>query len=402
MIARGAGDVGCAHCKQIGAGASCQVCTRLVCAACAADWATCSEPSGRVVRLGVSARLRDVDPGGRVGMVSRWRGPLRLFDLRRLRWVKGESIERELWTWRRAFPPRLTDDGRLIYPALSRIDLDTFRFDGIHARWLGSRQTVRYGGERPAYGTAVSASGDRYWYVTDTQQVVVLVPGQRLPPALSAVSLPSTGEAVPTQVWTFEPLPRKVVQAVHVDGERDLLAAGTWGEIVLSQFRDGRLHRLDRIETEGDLVWVAVTGRCLAAAVRVGGVIVVRVWELARSFAIGAEICRQVGGRLYDASLSRDGRYLATGLDRSVVVHALDAGTSVTFDDHTDRLGLIRFVGDDHLLVTADHDNRMIQRPRTAHGYASALLKVDVPDGDADRVELPRFVRDRSAYPTRP
>jgi len=38
MVARGPGDVGCAHCTKIGATQTCQVCTHLVCDACAADW----------------------------------------------------------------------------------------------------------------------------------------------------------------------------------------------------------------------------------------------------------------------------------------------------------------------------------------------------------------------------
>src|SRR5262245_10280161 len=115
MVARGPGDVGCAHCTRIGADRPCAVCTHLVCQACAADWTTCSEPSGRLVRLGLSARLRDVDPSGRIGLVSHWRQSLRLFDLRRLCWINGTRFPRSVYLWNRPHPPRLTSDGRLFH-----------------------------------------------------------------------------------------------------------------------------------------------------------------------------------------------------------------------------------------------------------------------------------------------
>jgi hypothetical protein len=82
VVARGPGAVGCAHCTLIGADRACAICTRLVCERCGADWTTCGEPSGRVVRLGLTARVRDVDPLGRLALVSHWRKPLRVFDLR--------------------------------------------------------------------------------------------------------------------------------------------------------------------------------------------------------------------------------------------------------------------------------------------------------------------------------
>src|SRR5688572_11940916 len=104
MVARGAGAVGCAHCTQIGAELACQICTRLVCPTCAANWATCGEPSGRVVRLGLTARVRDVDPLGRIALVSHWRRPLRLFDLRRLCWIDLD-LPRRYHLMARQFPP---------------------------------------------------------------------------------------------------------------------------------------------------------------------------------------------------------------------------------------------------------------------------------------------------------
>jgi hypothetical protein len=39
----------------------------------------------------------------------------------------------------------------------------------------------------------------------------------------------------------------------------------------------------------------------------------------------------------------------------------------------------VRFVGDDHLLISADTDNRVVMRPRTPAGYARALITIDIP-----------------------
>src|SRR4051794_40088112 len=122
MVARGPGAVGCAHCTRLGATASCEVCGHLVCPACAADWSTCALPSGKVLRLGRGARLFEVDPAGRLGLVSTWTGGLKIVDLRALRWSSPSTSSFES---RRTFAtssdvrPRLTADGRLIRPELS-------------------------------------------------------------------------------------------------------------------------------------------------------------------------------------------------------------------------------------------------------------------------------------------
>src|SRR3954463_15469015 len=117
MVARGPGDVGCAHCTQIGATETCQVCTHLVCPKCAADWATCPQPSGRVVRLGMGGRLRDADPVGRFALISYMHKGPRLLDLRKLHWAPGKFPVglNYLNALLGRLTPRLTSNGLVIH-----------------------------------------------------------------------------------------------------------------------------------------------------------------------------------------------------------------------------------------------------------------------------------------------
>jgi hypothetical protein len=388
MVARVAGAVGCAHCKVIGADTACQVCTRLVCSKCAADWATCDEPSGRVVRLGLTARVRDVDPLGRFALVSHWRQPLRLFDLRQLRWVEDITFSRKLWLTARSYPPRLTSNGRLVYPEfewVGRGDYAERRLKGIRAQPLHGVAGELFASDEPARATAVSGVNDRYYYITSTERVAIIDP-----------SVTSAGHGVASVV---EPLPRKVLQAVHVDGERDLLAASSWSEIVLHRIVDANLQRLSYTKTEiaGDVPWIACAGPWLVAAIKeFGSLVHIEVRRIERDQSIGEVVHRHFVDELRAASLSRDGRYLALASDRGLHVYDLDDSdartpfdiTSTTFDEHTDRINYVRFAGDDHVLISADTDNRVVLRPRTRNGYACPLLAVDVPE---QGVPLPSF-----------
>ncbi|HEY5925238.1 MAG TPA: hypothetical protein VIV11_26325 [Kofleriaceae bacterium] len=371
MVARGAGAVGCAHCTLIGADRSCQVCTRLVCETCAADWATCREPSGRVVRLGLSARLRDVDPLGRLGLVSHWRRPPRLFDLRRLRWINAgtHGVIRS----NRAHPARLTGDGRVIYGVWKWDDVvegsQARIFDGMRVVDL-RRETshVVTGVDAPARNTAVTASEDIFYYVTDSERVTI-----------------ATGETS----YAVDPLPRRVIQAAHIDATRRLLAATSWSEVALHRIVDETLERVSYLKTEqqGDIEWVAVAGPWVAYAVRrFGTATVIEVRRLGGDLVIGDVVHRHAGSKLHAASLSRDGRYLAAAFDDRLLVHELATDTVTFFTEHTDKINLVRFAGDDHVLISADTDNRVVLRPRTETGYARPLIAIDVPDAG---IELP-------------
>jgi hypothetical protein len=346
----------------------------MVCEKCAADWATCGEPSGRVVRLGVTARLRDIDPTGRLGFVTHWRKAPRLFDLRQLRWIRGTDIFRRAYLWNRQYPPRLTGDGRLIYgawTASSRYQSeDMSLFEGMRVANLRSGEHHVVSCDRPEHGTAVSATGDSFYFVTDTQRVVLIVPG-----ASAAI--------------VFDPLPRKVIQAVHLDADRNLLAASSWSELVLHRIADGNLERLSHLETEtnGDVRWIAIGGPWLAAAIMsLSGTARIEVRRLERDASIGDVVHQHQVPNLRAASLSRDGSYLAIASPAGVLVHALATDTVTVFEEHTARINLLRFAGDDHVLISADEDNRVILRPRTATGYARPLIPIEVP---REGVDLP-------------
>ncbi len=387
MVARGPGAVGCAHCRKLGAETACAVCKHLVCEVCAADWATCDEPSGRVFRLGMTRRLFEVDPSGRFGLVSRWRGALKLVDLRGLCWMRDVALPSLHLGWRELHP-RLTSDGRLIVPVL-QLRKDAQLFQGLSITSLTDTvarvamtpladawaRVILEDVPAPARGARVSAHGDRYSYVTDTECVAVIsvmeVP--ELPTSASLVNLAPLARAPAMTTAIYEPLPRKVVQVACVDASRELLAAATWGEIVLDRMVGDRLERVGWVKTTGDVSWLTVAGPHLAA--RVPGA--VKVWRLGEDLSIG-ELVLSIDHGAHAAALSRDGRYLAVGRGSALAVHDLDRATSETFDGHTDDISFVRFVGDDHLLVTADDDNRVMIRPRTPTGYARAVMPVEL------------------------
>lgn len=380
MVLRGAGEVGCAHCKVIGADRSCQICTRMICEKCAGDWATCDQPSGRVVRLGASARVRDVDPTGKLALVSHWRQPLRLFDLRQLEWVEGIEIARRVYLWGREAPPRIASDGTLVYSEIDRLGGDFF-FRGVQWRTFKPSASIVGDGEAPVRGTQISATRDRYWYITDTQRVVVMHReiDESAQPTIVQLA-PLDRERIVTR--TFEPLPRKVIQAAFVDAERDLLASASWSELVLHRMVDGRLDRLGHTKTnrDGDVVWLAVAGPWHVAAVRSGGVVSVELRRINDKDVLGS-----FGGALVPkgpfgtAALSRDGKHLAIATDDLLTVYDLDHGSAQTFTDHSERINFVRFASEDHVLISADTDHRVVLRPRTADGYATPLIPIEVP-----------------------
>jgi WD40 repeat protein len=361
MVARGAGDVGCAHCTVIGANRSCQVCTRLVCSNCGADWTTCPEPTGREVRLGRTARLRDVDPTGRIGLVTKWVGAMRCLDLRRLRWVDAE-LPRHHKVSERQILERLTPTGELYCSKYTLVGNDggsAQAFQAVQKRSLesmaGLAPVVEIETEEPAENAGMTKDGD-YYYVSSTQLVVVIAPDQT--------------------VRTFEPLPRRVVQACHVDLEAGTLASGTWGEIALHRIVKDTIEPLDRVRTTGNVSWVELSEPWLAACVDGH----LRVWHVGENFVIGRETYQHVvGDPVRAANISRDGLYLAFGTKNKVLLHDLYRDIVITYEDHSDDICLVRFAGVDQMLVTADEDNRVVLRPRTSSGYVRSLIDLEIP-----------------------
>jgi WD40 repeat protein len=373
MVARGAGDVGCAHCTVIGAERSCQVCTRLVCANCGADWTTCPEPTGREVRLGRTARLRDVDPTGRIGLVTFWVGAMRLFDVRRLRWVESE-LPRHHAVHERQIVERLTPTGDVYSSHYTYAPSDNARaFDSLRKQTLAlppSAVEIDTNEHEPILNAGMTKDG-HYYYVSSMQLVVVVAPDNT--------------------VRMFEPLPRRVIQACHFDVDTGVLASGSWGEVVLHRVVNDKIVSLDRVHTKGNVSWVAFEEPWLAACVEGR----IHVWHVAENLSIGRERYEHDAGLHWNTgAISRDGRYLAMGINRKVLVHDLENDVLVEFDGHTDDICLVRFAGTDQLLVTADEDNRVILRPRTPGGYVRTLIDIDLP-GDPIKLDLDEEIESR-------
>jgi hypothetical protein len=349
---------------MIGADRACQICTRLVCETCGADWTTCSAPSGRVIRLGLTARVRDVDPFGRFALVSHWRKPLRIFDLRQLRWIDDIHIPRSAWLLNRRNPPRLDSQARLTYADWDATtgDSASFGFVGLKRLDLRSRATGLVLTDPVERGTAMTATDDTFYFVSAGEQVVTVAGGD---------------------ISVFDPLPRRVIQAVHLNAERKLLATASWSELALHRIVDGTLERIGHrtTETNGDVTFIAVGGPWLVAAIqRFAGTTVFEVYHLATDDSLGALADLPLTGNVTCAALSRDGRYLAVAIDGVLHVRELATDRFTRFEDHTDRINLVRFAADDHLLITADTDNRVVLRPRTSTTYALPLVTIDVPD----------------------
>jgi WD40 repeat protein len=362
-----------------------------VCESCGADWTTCPEPTGREVRLGRTARLRDVEPGGRIGLVTKWFGSMRAFDLRRLRWVDEmlrpddvvlpalpESMSlvapgtinpvnttprrTELPAQRRVragqILERLSPTGE-VYCARYRAagdDTGSF-FEFLDRRSLVTGVWTQIAtSHEPLTSTGMTKDG-HYYYVSAEQRVVVVAPD--------------------TTVRTFEPLPRRVVQACHVNMETKILASAGWGEVVLHEIDGDAINRTGGVRTSGNCTWVKFEEPWLAACVE-GELI---VWHVAENLSVGRkQFLHTVGGPVYAADLSRDGRYLAFAAKRKVILHDLDQDLVVEYDDHTDDICLVRFVGLDQMLVTADEDNRVVLRPRTPEGYVRSVIDIAIPD----------------------
>ena len=304
-------------------------------------------------------RLRDVDPSGRFGLAS-WSGaPLRVLDLRKLRWLDVRELPGRTKVGGQDVS-RITSRAVVFDPSWGTVDDETpYVVYSAFSLRDGSVETVDI--ERPTGSTWVA--DDHVCFVSDIQRVHIIDPQHH--------------------IRSFSPLPRKVLQAVYVDIGRGLMASGTFGEICVHRIAGDDLVRTGHAPTPGKLTWLQTEGRWLAAIVD-GGVI---VW----SFDDGA-----IGERRYQhsfddapihASLSRDGRYLAVGAGKKLMIHDLDNDIIENFDrDHTDTICLVRFAGADNLLVSADDDHRVILRPRSATGHARTKFEIELPSEAAPLV----------------
>jgi hypothetical protein len=307
------------------------------------------------------------------------------------------EFPRGLFLWARPYPPRLTSDQHIIHADISLLtDIAKGAASGTEAYVGGFQITnvatgewswlVEASFEAPFFGTSVSSIGDVFSFVTSTQRVIVArrVQRDRTEAGASAVSLTnaSTASQLVPLVHTYDPLPRKVVQALHVDGERDLMVSASWSELALHRIDGDRLDVLDRgkTHTSGDVKWIAIAGEHVAYAVHdlmQGTRIEVRQLTVNRAFGTHVE-AMPIRRGFQCAALSRDGRFLATAFGKVLTVYELGTSRIVDFKEHTDEINYVRFAADDHVLISADTDHRVVLRPRTPRGYDVPLMPVDL------------------------
>jgi hypothetical protein len=270
-----------------------------------------------------------------------------------------------------------------VHADVSLINSDSTYIDGVRWHTLdGAHITMHVNDvEGPHSCTAVSATDDVLAYVTDTQRVVVMRHGRvevAAPPAAALMGL-GAAPVQPPMPYRFvsqvcEPLPRKVISAIAIDGERDRLASATWREVAIHHVHAGAVERIEHFDTriDANITWIALTGRWLAYST--GYRLEVRALE--ENGTAGAVKYHHTG--VDAAAISRDGAYLAIAHGSDLVVHDLDRDERVEFTEHSDGIHYIRFASDDHMLISGDQDNRVIMRPRTEAGYAKPIVDVEL------------------------
>ena len=174
--------------------------------------------------------------------------------------------------------------------------------------------------------------------------------------------------------------PRRVVQHAFVDGG-EVIVTGSSSEIAIHRIIDGNPVLVGQVPLPGgDLTWLQLCGRYLAARIHGGAQRGITVWRLSDDLTSASDILHIADG-IASADMSRDGRYLALGsTSRAVMVRSLDDGAVLRFEDHTDIVSLVRFAADDQLLISADEKHRVVLRPRTANGFAPGIVPVELPD----------------------
>lgn len=349
------GATGCSHCQGLGARQVCALCGAPVCADCGAAPRSCPRPGVRELKLGLASRLRDVDPGGQVGLVSSWRQQGRVMDL-----YTGEVLV-----------PNIKRQAQVPWPAL--VDREHLAWAEIKTVNQGLVRGVRFashGGEA-AHFLPVEAALFRALTTTSDGKLLLVL---RQDESVDVVQL-----AERRLLGNYR-LGDQVIHWADADLQLGLLAAGTYGKVAFFRLADGRLLGHCRVD-RGNVDWLGLAGRQLVTVTENGVLEALQVdldrapeqWEAAASAMPGQlylprlRWTREAGADLAEAplGLSRDGTLLAAGqrLDgRSVVVlRGLPAspGTDQLLQGHTDRIRLVRFVDHDRFLVTADNDARV-------------------------------------------
>ena len=351
--------VACAHCRELVDGdLACQGCKRPVCRRCATP-ETCGRPRARVIRLGRGARLRAVDPEGGIGLVSTWTGKLKLWDL---------AAARDLGDFG---PTRWLGDSP--------------RFAGL----LRDRSVADY---RSLFVDGVWLCNCGAHDVLSSQEHVEV-----------------TGAGVYVQ-----PLPGSLINQAAYDCRTGLLAVATHDR--LAAFRcepGGRLERIGSARIEGEPVcWLGAAGDRVVSLTRAGRRGRLRAYRCATSVFYPLPFYEWIGGehpelrfRPIDAppadpaapldddlglardqhieiepvraAMSSDGKTAAIALRGSLVaVHDLDGGRVSLYGDHSDGLCCVSLPAGGRLLISGDHDNRVIVRERDGRDFSRWLVDV--------------------------
>ena len=363
MLEKSSGAVGCFHCQKLGADATCPICGRPVCEACAGG-DTCPVPHRRELRLGVGRRLRAVAPGGDRGVVSGWTGGMALVDLQsgdRLASLGFLKFGAGSGPW-----PELLSTGQVVAAAVTL----------ARAPYLLVGAPESTGMVQVDLPAARSSSEKLYM-----DRLAVSEDG-----AVAAVVRSDMHvDLVDLRRFTLQGSisePSETIQSLALSAGLDLLVLGLYGRLKVFRLSDlQRIGTLAPRALDGDVAWVGFSRTRLAAISVMGGCLVFDVprglapagWTRVARLEVDAsstvaDIVGDMprGSRRVVASLSDDGVLLAMRRGKKKVeVHPVAEGTAVALDGHTDRVNLVQFVAGGKVLVTADQDNRVGFWPRS-------------------------------------
>ncbi len=347
------GAVGCGHCQKLGARETCPVCGRPVCATCLEQEGcpeTPAEPAYRELRLGVGARLRHVDSHGRYGLVTTWTGRCKLLDL-----STGETVARRLPVSFRGPepPPRLVAGKRLAF--ISNATLGPGLLDGLQLMGLDGRAD---------WAIPISFREDfKAMEVSEDGTLVALV---RTDETVEVFDVPGRAH-----VGTYQ-VRGRVVHAAAVCAGNRLVAIGTYGRVSLFDLDDHRTLGTCSLKDDGDIRWVGLGRRRLAAITENARCVVVDIdrerpasrWrrhprsiKLLTSVTVGF-VPWLTDDALNVGAMDAAGELLALPVQQLVMVYRLSTGRAYPLFGHTDDISLLRFVDDARTLVSADDDAR--------------------------------------------
>ena len=382
MLTKAPGDVGCAHCKGAGAARDCAACGLLVCAACAADWRTCSLPRARTMRLGLTGRLRAVDADGCMGLVSYWHRSMRLVDLARARFVtpRARLHHHEL------DQACITRDGVVFSARYRRHSGHPNRlrtYAGLDVTWLlAGPEPWHIIAETDVQAGAfhLSRSERWMWLVRSDELIQIIDHGRR-------------------HTFTVRPLAREVVQQAYIDDESGVVAVGTYGRVDVFRLDGRALARRGSVSIpNADIRWLSASRHHVAVISDQRGPegTELQVFALDSSLApvrpaahrwVPQDAVRLQGP--VTADMSADGRFVVVALaDRRLAALDLARGVVQYMAGHTDDISLVHLARGGRLLVSGDYDNRVFLRPHDGEGFARTVIEHIIPRAPVDSATL--------------